>query len=79
MRQRARETLIRRWCRRFRVSFRFGDGRITIDLPERPAGAHLPLLTALGPTLRLTVGVGDLTEIVADCTAVPQRPEQVSV
>jgi hypothetical protein len=25
-----------------------------------------PLATALGPTLRLTVGVGDLTETVAD-------------
>jgi transcription-repair coupling factor (superfamily II helicase) len=27
--------------------FRFGDGRITIDLPERPAGEHLPVLRAL--------------------------------
>jgi transcription-repair coupling factor (superfamily II helicase) len=27
--------------------FRFGDGRITIDLPERPAASHLPLLKAL--------------------------------
>jgi hypothetical protein len=41
--------------------------------------ALLPLVTALGPTLRLTVGVGDLMEIVADWTAVPPRPEQVSV
>lgn len=41
--------------------------------------ALLPLVTALGPTLRLTVGVGDLIEIVADWTAVPPRPEQVSV
>ncbi len=38
-----------------------------------------PLVTALGPTLRLTVGVGDLIEIVADWAAVPPRPEQVSV
>jgi hypothetical protein len=38
-----------------------------------------PLVTALGPTLRLTVGVGDLTETVADWTALPPRPEQVSV
>lgn len=41
--------------------------------------ALLPLVTALGPTLRLSVGVGDLTEIVVDWTAVPPRPEQVSV
>jgi hypothetical protein len=41
--------------------------------------ALLPLVTALGPTLRLTVGVGDLTEIVVDWTAVPPRPEQASV
>jgi len=27
--------------------FRFGDGRISIDLPERPAASHLPLLKAL--------------------------------
>jgi hypothetical protein len=38
-----------------------------------------PLVTALGPTLRLTVGVGDLIEIVADWTAVPPRPEQARV
>jgi hypothetical protein len=25
-----------------------------------------PLATALGPTLKLTVGVGDLTETIAD-------------
>jgi hypothetical protein len=41
--------------------------------------ALLPLVMALGPTLRLTVGVGDLTETVADWTAVPPGPEQVSV
>jgi hypothetical protein len=40
--------------------------------------ALLPLVTALGPTLRMTVGVGDLMEIVVDWTAVPPRPEQVS-
>jgi hypothetical protein len=28
--------------------------------------AEPPLATALGPTLRFTVGVGDLTETVAD-------------
>lgn len=38
-----------------------------------------PLVTALGPTLRLTVGVGDLIETVVDWTAVPPGPEQVSV
>ena len=41
--------------------------------------ALLPLVTALGPTLRLTVGVGDLIETVADWTAVPPAPEQASV
>jgi len=41
--------------------------------------ALLPLVIALGPTLKLTVGVGDLMETVADWTAVPPGPEQVSV
>jgi hypothetical protein len=41
--------------------------------------ALLPLVMALGPTLRLTVGVGDLIETVVDWTAVPPGPEQVSV
>ena len=41
--------------------------------------ALLPLVTALGPTLRLTVGLGALMETVADCAAVPPGPEQVSV
>ncbi len=38
-----------------------------------------PLTTALGPTLRLTVGVGDLMDTVADWAALPPGPEQVSV
>lgn len=38
-----------------------------------------PLATALGPTLRVTVGVGDLTETVADCEALPPRPLQLKV
>jgi hypothetical protein len=38
-----------------------------------------PLLIALGPTLRATVGVGDLIETVADCAAVPPGPVQVKV
>jgi hypothetical protein len=38
-----------------------------------------PLVMALGPTLRLTVGVGDLMETVADWTALPPDPEHVSV
>jgi hypothetical protein len=41
--------------------------------------ALLPLVMALGPTLRLTVGVGDLIETVVDWTAVPPGPEQLSV
>jgi hypothetical protein len=38
-----------------------------------------PLATELGPTLRVTVGVGALTETVADCVALPPGPEQVSM
>jgi hypothetical protein len=38
-----------------------------------------PLVMALGPTLKVTAGVGDLMEIVADCTAVPPAPVQVRV
>jgi hypothetical protein len=38
-----------------------------------------PLATALGPTLRLTVGVGDLTETVADCEALPPGPLHTKV
>jgi hypothetical protein len=41
--------------------------------------ALLPLATALGPALRLTVGAGDLTETVADCAALPPAPLQVRV
>ena len=41
--------------------------------------ALLPLVIALGPTLRLTVGVGDLMETVVDCEAVPPAPVQVNV
>jgi hypothetical protein len=41
--------------------------------------ALVPLLIALGPTLRLTVGAADLMETVADCPALPPGPEQVSV
>jgi hypothetical protein len=41
--------------------------------------ALLPLVTALGPTLRATVGVGDLMVIVVDWVAVPPGPEQFSV
>lgn len=41
--------------------------------------ALAPLLMALGPTLRLTVGSGALTETVVDCAALPAGPRQVSV
>jgi hypothetical protein len=36
-----------------------------------------PLATALGPTLRLTVGAGVLTDTVADWAALPPGPLQV--
>jgi hypothetical protein len=38
-----------------------------------------PLLSALGPTLRLTVGAEALTVTVADCVALPPVPVHVSV
>jgi len=39
-----------------------------------------PLVTVLGLALKLTVAVGlGLTEIVADCAALPPAPVQVSV
>lgn len=41
--------------------------------------ALLPEVIALGPTLKPTVGVGDLMDTVADCDALPPGPEQVSV
>jgi hypothetical protein len=41
--------------------------------------ALAPLVMALGPTLKVTVGSGALTETVVDCTALPPAPTQVSV
>ena len=38
-----------------------------------------PLFTALGPTLKVTVGAAALTDTVAVCTALPPAPLQVSV
>jgi hypothetical protein len=38
--------------------------------------ALLLLVTALGPALRLTVGVGDLMETVEDWTAMPRGPDR---
>jgi hypothetical protein len=39
----------------------------------------LPLLIALGPTLKVTAGAAALTETVTDCTALPPAPLQVRV
>jgi len=47
------------------------DDHVRVALP--------PLVMALGPTLRLTVGTGALTETVVDCAALPPGPSQVSV
>jgi hypothetical protein len=41
--------------------------------------ALLPLFTALGPTLSVTVGAEAVTETVADCAALPPLPVQVKV
>ena len=38
-----------------------------------------PRVIALGPTLKVTVGVGDLMETLADWAAVPPAPVQVKV
>jgi hypothetical protein len=47
-----------------------------VDAQVRVALA--PLLTALGPTLKATVGSVDLTETVVDCEAVPPGPVQLN-
>ena len=39
----------------------------------------LPLVTVLGAADKLSVGVGVVTETVADCVALPPVPVQVSV
>jgi hypothetical protein len=49
----------------------FAEDQLSVALP--------PLAIALGPTLRLTVGIGDLTETVVDCVALPPGPLQVKV
>ena len=41
--------------------------------------ALLPLVIALGPTLKVTVGAAALMETVADWVAVPPAPEQARV
>lgn len=38
-----------------------------------------PLVTALGPTLRPTLGAGAFTVTVADCAALPEGPVHVNV
>ena len=37
----------------------------------------VPLVTVLGAALSVTRGVGEVTETVADCEAVPPEPEHV--
>jgi hypothetical protein len=49
----------------------FIEDQVNVELP--------PLAIALGPTLRLTVGAGAVTETVADCTELPPAPTQVNV
>jgi hypothetical protein len=41
--------------------------------------AALPLVSVLGLALKVTVGGGEVTVIVADCAALPPAPVQVSV
>ncbi len=47
------------------------DDQVSVALP--------PLVIALGPTLKLTVGTGALTVTVADWAALPPGPVQVNV
>jgi hypothetical protein len=48
-------------------------------LDDHVSVALAPLVMALGPTLRLTVGSGALTETVVDCAALPAGPRHVNV
>jgi hypothetical protein len=47
------------------------DDHVSVALP--------PLVTEVGPTLKVTVGAGDFTVIVALCVALPDGPVQVRV
>jgi hypothetical protein len=49
----------------------FVEDQVRVALP--------PLATALGPTLNVSVGGGDLTDTVALCVAVPPEPLQLKV
>lgn len=49
----------------------FREDHVSVALP--------PLATALGPTLKVSVGAGDLTDTVAFWVAVPPGPLQVKV
>ena len=44
--------------------------QVNVELP--------PLATVLGLAAKVTVGAGEVTEIVADCVALPPLPVQVS-
>jgi hypothetical protein len=47
------------------------DDQFSVALP--------PAATALGPTLKLTVGAGAVTETVVDCAALPPAPVHLKV
>ncbi len=47
------------------------DDQLSIDVA--------PLVTVLGVAVRVTDGAGVVTEMVADCAALPPAPLQVSV
>lgn len=52
--------------------------QLVAEVEDHVRVALPPLLTALGPTLRLTVGKDALTDTVVDCAALPPGPVQVS-
>lgn len=47
------------------------------SVEDQVSVALWPLVIALGPTLKLTVGAGEVTVTVVDCAALPPSPEQV--
>jgi hypothetical protein len=47
------------------------DDQVSVELP--------PLAIALGPTLKLTVGAGAVTETIADWIELPPAPVHVNM
>jgi hypothetical protein len=52
--------------------------QLVAEVEDHVSVALPPLAMAVGPTLKLTVGNGALTETVVDCAALPPGPVQVN-